>query len=89
MFGLGNYITVELFMALVMAVNWPTSLPFPASLLALSQDWIKEMRQWGKEVRLAAERVGLSECATAAGRGHTWPAACRAAMRTHTAHSWC
>ena len=55
MIGLGNYITVELFMAFIMAVNWPTSLPFPASLLAYSQDWIKEMRQWGKQVCLAAE----------------------------------
>ena len=55
MIGLGNYITVELCMAVITAFNWPTSLPFPASLLAYSQDWIKEMRQWGKEVRLAAQ----------------------------------
>lgn len=49
MVGLGNYITVELFMAMTTAFNWPSTAPFPFSLLAHFQDWIKEMHQWGKQ----------------------------------------
>ncbi len=63
MVGLGNYITVELFMAMTTAFNWPSTAPFPFSLLAHFQDWIKEMRQWGKQVSLAAEwRVQSCVC---------------------------